>query len=329
MTNVFANLAGMVGSSLTKFAATAPAAAAASAAGAAAPVVVAAVAAAPKGGSVIGLLGGTAGLVGLVATGISTYKDTVGGGGKQLLDSALFSGSTGAIAAGVVMLGLGEGAKVGSVLVQNGLRGAGLALMAGGVIGAVAGVAQRYFGPTTDRAAASTLLQRAQNFTTDLPATPANLEGMAVAYGEAVTTEKRLLDLGMYIDPTTAQAVAAHADGAAAEVGEAIGVAHARAQADDQDRSFAVVKTHDGALWTARLSGDLDQVDGRNYTKDNTFDPYEKPLIGKHQAALQAIAGIESVYVFPKGISTTEAAQPTGSVPWIEPTLSAATPGGN
>lgn len=330
MTNVFGTLAGKVGSSLTKLAETAPAAAAAAAD--AAPVVVAAAAAAPKGsGSLIGLLGGTAGLVGLVATGISTYKDTVGGGGKQLFDSALFSGSTGAIAAGVVILGLGEGAKVGNVLLRNGMRGAGLALMAGGVVGAIAGVAQRYFGPTADRPAASTLLQQAQNFTTDLPATPANLEGMAVAYGEAVTTEKKLLDLGMYIDPTTAEAVTVHADGTAAEVGEAIGVAHARAQADDQDRSFAVVQTKDGALWTARLSGDLDQVDGRNYTKDNKFDPYEKPLIGKHQAALQAIAGIESVYVFPKGIDTKEVPQSPGNVPWVEPTLPAATPtaGGN
>ncbi|MCW2949362.1 MAG: hypothetical protein JWN41_375 [Thermoleophilia bacterium] len=275
---------------------------------------------APKsgGGSVIGLLGGTAGIVGLGATLMSTYKDTLGGGNRNVLDSALFSGSSAALVGGVALLGLGESGKVASTLTRNGMRGAGLGLVIGGVVSAVAGAAERYYGKGLDRLAADHLLQHAQNFTTELPDTPAHLEGMAVAYGEAVTRDKKLLDVGMYIEPTTAQQVPA-----GTEIGAAIGLAHARAQEDDQDRSFAVVQTKDGSYWTARMSGDLDQVDGRNYATGNQLDPYQTPIIGKHQAALQAISGIESVYVFPKGISTSEEAQPTGRVPWLEPKLTA------
>lgn len=281
----------------------------------------AAVGAVAKGGvSGAGWLGYGAGAAGLVITLLNTWKDSVGS--QRGIDTGGLFGNAGmAIGGGALLLTLGESGKLGGVAMRNGLRGAGLALVAGGLIGAVAGAMQRFGGDVRPRELDDSRLQRPKNFTTDLPATPANLEGMAISWGEAITKDRKLLDLGMYVDPATARQLPK-----GTTLGAAIGEAHARAQEDDQDRSHAVIQTKDGAYWTMRLSGDLDQVDGRNYTSGNQLDPNQHPMIGKQQAALQAISGVESVYVFPAGIGGTEAPQDPGSVPWVTPTLPAAKP---
>jgi hypothetical protein len=289
---------------------------AASAAAGAAPVIEAIIREAPKsGGSAFALLGGTAGVLGVGATLLNTWQDSTKGTSPG---ASLFSMSysIGAMAIGGTVMGLSTRFGGGA---RNAVQAGGAALLLGGVASAFAGVYQRLAVSSTDRTAADNLLQHAQTFVTGLPDTPAGLEGMAMAYGEPITTDHKLQDVAIYIDPTSAKAVPK-----GTVLGTAIGLAHARAQEDDQDRSFAVIQTKDGAYWTARLSGDLDQVDGRNYAdKTNNYAPFFSPLIGKHQAALQAISGIESVYTFPKGTEPTEAAQPAGDVPWIDPVLPA------
>lgn len=280
---------------------------------AATPVAAAAAKATASGSA--GLLGYAAGAAGLAVTLFNTFKDTIIDK-RGIGDSAIAGNAMLALGGGAGLLALSGTGKIGGVALGNGLRGAGLALIAGGVIGAVAGAVQRFGNHGPAREAADSRLQRPKTFTTDLPAAPSSLEGMSVAWGEAITKDRKLLDLGIYVDPNTAKQLPA-----GTTLGEAIGQAHARSQEDDADRSHAVIQTKDGALWTMRLSGDLDQIDGRNFTKDNSFDPYQQPLVGKQQAALQAIAGVESVYVFPKGMGAAEAPQDPGTVPWVTPKL--------
>lgn len=262
-----------------------------------------------------GWFGLSAGAAGLAITLLNTWKDTVGN--QRGLDASSAFGPTGmALGGGAALLLLGEKGGMGTTMLRNGLRGAGVALVLGGLAGAVAGAIQRFGTPLRARELDDNRLQTPIHTANELPPAPANLEGVAVAWGEAITNDRALKDVAVYVDPTTAKQLPK-----ATPLGEAIGRARAATQADEDDRSHAVVQTLDGSYWVMRLSGDLDQVDGRNYTTGNDFDPRREPLIGKRQAALQAIAGVESIYVFPEGSGAKEAPQDPGDIPWVTPEL--------
>lgn len=261
-----------------------------------------------------GWLGYGAGAAGIVITLLNTWKDALGSDGK-LDASGLFGNGGMSILGGAVLLTIGEKSKVGGAGLSTVMRGAGVALVGAGLIGAVGGAVQR-FGKQ-DAQNTDTRIQQPTSFTTDLPPTPDALEGMTVAWADAMLKDGNPTDIGIYIETDTAKALPQ-----GTTIGEAIGEAHALTQQDKKDllyRSHAVIQTKDGTYWTVRLSGDLDQVDGRSYTKGNELDPYRVPLIGKYQASLQAISGVESVYVFPAGMGATEPPQAIGDVPWIAP----------
>jgi hypothetical protein len=294
--------------------AAAPAAAvgAANAAGQAAPVLVAAT----HGVSGAGWLGYGAGAAGLVITLLDQWKQATGSG-KGFDAGGLLSPTTMAIGGGAFLLTAGE--KLGaSPLMKNGLRSAGIALVLGGLAGAIAGAMKTFGNPLLARteAGTSSQSQAPTRFGTALPPAPANLEGIELAQADVIGEGRKVSHVSVYVDPTTAKVMPT-----GSTLGEAIGQARAATQADADDRSHAVIQTKDGAYWIMRLSGDLDQVDGRKYSDTTKYDRRYEPQIGRRQEALQAIAGVEGYYVFPKGTEATAKVQYTGDIPWVTPQL--------
>lgn len=288
------------------------AAEAAPAASAVAPVVVAA-----KGMSGTGWLGMGAGAAGLVITLLDQWKQSVGSQ-KGFSAGEMLNPATVAIGGGAVLLTIGEKTGAGSAIMRNGLRSAGLALVIGGLAGAIAGAMKTFGNPLVAKTeqGTSTQSQAPVRFGTALPPAPANLEGVEVASADVIGEGRALKRVPVYVDPLTAKALPAETT-----LGEAIGQARAATQADADDRSHAVIQTLDGAYWITRLSGDLDQVDGRKYSDGTGYDDRYDPQIGRRQQAVQAIAGVESHYVFPQGTEATAPVQYTGDIPWVTPTL--------
>lgn len=294
------------------------AAAPAAAAGAAAPVVVAAT----NGISGAGWLGYGAGAAGLVITLLDQWKQATGSS-KGFDAGGLLNPTTMAIGGGAFLLTAGE--KLGaSAVMKNGLRSAGIALVLGGLAGAIFGAMKTFGNPLLERTEAGTSSQSQSpvRFGTELPPAPANLEGIELAQADVIGEGRALNRVSVYVDPTTAKALPANTS-----LGEAIGQARAASQADADDRSHAVIQTKDGAYWVMRLSGDLDQVDGRKFSDStNKFDDRYDPQIGRRQQAVQAIAGVEGYYIFPKGTEATAPQQYAGDIPWVTPQLPGATP---
>jgi hypothetical protein len=281
-------------------------------AGQIAPVVVAA----SHGVSGAGWLGYGAGTAGLIITLLDQWKQAAGSS-KGFDASGLLNPTTFAIGGGAFLLTAGE--KLGaSPLMKNGLRSAGIALVLGGLAGAIAGAMKTFGNPLLDKteAGTSSQSQAPTRFGTALPPAPANLEGVELAQADVIGEGRKLNRVSVYIDPTTAKVLPS-----GSTLGEAIGQARAATQADADDRSHAVIQTKDGAYWIMRLSGDLDQVDGRKYSDGTKYDRRYEPQIGRRQEALQAIAGVEGYYVFPKGTEATAKQQYTGDIPWVTPTL--------
>lgn len=290
--------------------------AAANAAGEAAGQVAPVVVAASRGISGAGWLGYGAGTAGLIITLLDQWKQAAGSS-KGFDAGGLLNPTTFAIGGGAFLLTAGE--RIGATpLMKNGLRSAGIALVLGGLAGAIAGAMKTFGNPLFDKTEAgrSTQSQAPTRFGTALPPAPANLEGLELARADVIGEGRKLNRVSVYVDPTTAKAMPANAT-----LGEAIGQARAATQADADDRSHAVIQTRDGAYWIMRLSGDLDQVDGRRYSDGTKYDRRYEPQIGRRQEALQAIAGVEGYYVFPKGTEPTAKQQYTGDIPWVTPQL--------
>jgi hypothetical protein len=298
-------------------AAAAPAAQAAeSTAAAAAPVIVAA----GRGMSGTGWLGLGAGAAGMAITLLDAWKQSVGSQ-KGLSAGSLINPSTISIGGGAALLAFGEKAIASTPLMRNGLRSAGIALVLGGLVGAISGAMNTFGNPLGAKTEANTSSQSQApvRFGVTLPPAPANLAGVEVASADVIGEGRTLQRVPVYVDSATAKPVIE-----GASLGDAIGQARAAAQADDQYRSHAVVQTQDGAYWVMRLSGDLDQVDGPRYADGTKYDSRYEPQIGRRQQAIQAIAGVEGHYAFPEGMEATAPAQYTGEIPWVTPELKGA-----
>ncbi len=288
--------------------------AAAAVADGAAPVVIAAT----RGMSGTGWLGIGAGAAGMAITLLDAWKQSFGSGRSFTTDSVV-NPSTISIGGGAMLLTIGEKMAGTNAFMRNGLRGAGIALVLGGLAGAIAGVVHTFGNPLGEQVEANTSSQSQapSRFGTQLPPTPANLAGVEVASANVTTTNRTAERISMYVDPSTATALPEDAS-----LADAIGAARAATQSDGSSfRSHAVVQTEDGAYWVMRLSGDLDQVDGRKFTDGNDFDERYEPQIGRRQQALQAIAGVEGYYAFPESIEATAPDRYPTDIPWVEPTL--------
>jgi hypothetical protein len=294
--------------------------AAATAAAAAAPVVddaaklVAPVATVASRFSGTGLLGLGAGAAGVAITLLDAWKQSMGGGQRGITADSVFNKTTMVIGGGAVLLTLGEKTGATNAFMRNGLRSAGIALVLGGLAGAIMGAVHTFGNKTEDAAPASSQSQSPVRFGTTLPPSPQNLAGIEVASADVIGEGRVLNRVPVYVDPATAKALPA-----GTTLGDAIGHARAAAQSDDQFRSHAVVQTADGAYWTLRLSGQLDQIDGPKYADGTKFDPRFDPQIGRRQQAVQAIAGVEGHYAFPEGMEATAPAQYAGNIPWVVP----------
>jgi len=279
--------------------------------------------AAKLGFSGTGWLGMGAGAAGLAITLLDAWKDSVGSQ-KGLTAGGLVNPTTVAIFGGAALLGIGEKTGATNMLMRNGLRGAGIALVLGGLAGAVAGALNTFGNPLkaeTD-AVTSSQSQAPVRFGTTLPPSPANLAGVEVASADVIGEGRKLERVPVYVDPSTAKSLPE-----GASLGEAIGAARAAAQGDgDSFRSHAVIETSDGKYWTVRLSGSLDQVDGPKYSDGTKYDARYDPEIGRRQQAIQAIAGVEGHFAFPEGMEPTAPVQYTGDIPWVTPTLAGAKP---
>lgn len=292
---------------------------AAKAAAAAAPATVAAVS---RGMSGSGWLGLGAGAAGMAITLLDAWKQAVGSQ-RGLTADSIINPSTISIGGGAVLLALGEKAVANNALMRNGLRSAGVALVLGGLAGAIAGAVHTFGNPLRAKTEAQTSSQSQApvRFGVTLPPAPANLAGVEVASADVIGDGRVLKRVPVYVDPASSKPVAA-----GASLGDAIGQARAAAQSDEQYRSHAVVQTQDGAYWVMRLAGDLDQVDGPKYSDGTKYDSRYEPQIGRRQQAIQAIAGVEGHYAFPEGMEPTAPAQYTGEIPWVTPDLKSSKP---
>ena len=280
--------------------------------------------AATKGGmSGTGWLGMGAGAAGIAITLLDAWKDSVGSQ-KGLTAGSLVNPATVAIGGGAVLLTIGEKTGATNMLMRNGLRSAGIALVLGGLAGAIAGAMKTVGNPLErdSEAVTSSQSQAPTRFGTALPPSPANLAGVEVASADVIGEGRKLERVPVYVDPSTAKALPE-----GASLGDAIGAARAAAQGDgDTYRSHAVVQTTDGQYWTIRLSGNLDQVDGPKFSDGTKYDNRYDPQIGRRQQAIQAIAGVEGHYAFPEGMEPTAPVQYAGDIPWVTPTLPGAKP---
>jgi hypothetical protein len=311
-------------------AATAQAAAPASTSAAAAVVDDAAAVAAPvvaqaarTGGMTgTGWLGLGAGAAGIAITLLDAWKQSVGSQ-KGLTAGAVVNPATIAIGGGATLLTVGEKLAAGNPLLRNGMRAAGIALVLGGLAGAISGALNTFGNPLKQDADAFTTnqSQAPTRFGTTLPPAPANLVGVEVATADVIGTGRKLERVPVYVDPTTAKALPGGTD-----LGTAIGNARAAAQGDPEFRSHAVVQTQDGAYWVVRLSGKLDQVDGPKYADGTSYDDRYEPQLSRRQQAVQAIAGIEGHYAFPEGMEATAPVQYPEEIPWVTPELPGAKP---
>ncbi|MCW2960898.1 MAG: hypothetical protein JWM90_1285 [Thermoleophilia bacterium] len=259
-----------------------------------------------------GWLGLGAGAVGTALTAYNVWRDSVG---SQLTKGKVEGIGPVAVAllGGATLVGISQKAFPENAFLRNTARGSGIALLVGGLAGSVLGT----FGTSaTVDLPSTTQLQAPKRFDEALPAAPAALEGIEVAAAEVIGPDKSLKRVSVYVDPVTASRVA---DGAS--LADAIALARAASQGDEQDRSHAVVQTADGAKWIVRLSGDLDQVDGRNYTTGTGNDPLYDPKINRKQAALQAIVGVETRYVFPTGRDSDAPLPEVGPITPVTPQL--------
>ncbi|MCW2927804.1 MAG: hypothetical protein JWM86_1772 [Thermoleophilia bacterium] len=283
-----------------------------------APVVVAA---AKSGMSGTGWFGLSAGAAGIAITLLDAWKDSVGSQ-KGITAGSVVNPATVAIGGGAVLLTIGEKTGATSAIMRNGLRSAGIALVLGGLAGAIAGAMKTFGNPleADTEAGSSSQSQAPVRFGAALPPAPQNLEGVEVASADVIGEGRKLARVPVYVDPATARQLPV-----GITLGEAIGQARAATQADELDRSHAVIQTVDGAYWIMRLSGQLDQVDGRNFAEGTKYDDRYDPQIGRRQQAVQAIAGVESHYVFPQSTEATAPVQYTGDIPWVTPELPKAT----
>jgi hypothetical protein len=277
----------------------------------------AAAAAATKGLSGTGIFGLGAGAVGMTLTLINAWKESVGSQ-RGITAGSIVNPSTVAIGGGAALLTLGEKVVGSSPIMRAGVRSAGMALVLGGLVGAIVGAVHTFGNPLHKKteAATSTQSQSPVRFGTELPPAPQNLAGVEMASADVIGKDRKLEHLAVYVDPATAEELP---DGTT--LGSAIGEARAAAQGDEQFRSHAVVQTKDGHYWVVRLTGALDQVDGPKYSDGTGYDDRYDPQLGRRQQALQAIAGVESHYAFPEGMEPTAPAQYAGEIPWVTPTL--------
>lgn len=262
-----------------------------------------------------GWIGLGAGAAGLAITLLDVWKQSVGST-NGLTAGSLVSPSTIAIGGGAALLTFGEKAAGSSAFIRNGTRGAGIALVLGGLAGAVAGAVQTFGNPNKNASSylASTQIQTPSRFSMSLPPAPANLLGIEVASADVIGSGRKIERVPIYLNDANSTKLEPGTD-----LSTAIGQARAAAQSDPEFRSHAVVQTSDGSYWIMRLSGKLDQVDGPKYAENTQYDSRYEPLIERRQPAIQAIAGVEKHYIFPEDMKSTAPARYSDTIPWVTP----------
>lgn len=272
----------------------------------------------------------------------SSFRDVLSK--DRPFDPSQVLGPMSALFAGASLLLLAQRGTFGAGPGTNFVRGGALTLMGAGVVAAAAG-ATNVFNPNRPTpGSANPNAATTRQFTPSPVTSVAQLEGFAVASARAWTTERDVAYMDVYLDPTTATRVPAGVSPI-----DAMRYAQAAAQVDPDDRSFALVQTVDGGLWTVRLTGDMDQIDGRNYDDGNKLDRLfmnRLELDGKHPSVL-GIAGVQRFAPFEQrpapapapdegapivpelfsaaGTSAAASSHPNGAVPASTPPLSGRT----
>lgn len=277
---------------------------------------------------------GVSGLItGVGLTAWNALKDSGAGTDGLKSTNLVFSPATMLLGTGMGLLLLAEGGKLSNPYLLNGIRGGALAAILGGVAGAIIGTTMTLHNPNDRATRDNSLVQGSERVDGAIePRTIGELEGVEIASADVITTRANptsgaapsdggVKHVPVYLDVASATKLTAPT------IAEAAAQARAIVQADDLDRSVAIVRTTDGAAtpkftyWATRLSGDLDQVDGRFYTKDNDYDRRYSPTLTKRNVGIQAIVGVESRYVFPEGLDPAGSRQQVGNTPVIPPVL--------
>jgi hypothetical protein len=269
-----------------------------------------------------GVFGLSAGAVGILLTLFNTYKDTVGSS-KGISAGSIVNPASVALGGGAALLTLGEKTFAANPVMHDGMRGAGVALVLGGLAGAIAGALKTNGNPLKHDGEPGLMdqVQPATPFVEQLAPAVNNLMSLKVATADVIGDGRATVRVPMYLDTTTTRAMPA-----ATTLTDAIGQARAATQADELKRAYAVVQTRDGALSIVRMQGDLDQVDGPNFTKDNKYDARFRPLVSRHFESIKAIAGVQGYYDLS---STRDPIVPQtygDEIPWVTPTLTPAKP---
>jgi len=238
-----------------------------------------------------GMLGLSAG-AGVALSLYNTYHSAANGG---TIGASLVSPTTLALTGGSALLLFAEKGGLSSDGLAVTVRMGGMALIVGGLVGAITGTLGT-FGDSARRKQihSDPNSQEGIAFANVLPRSPADLEGIELAQGNVIAAGRKPRYPSIYADPATAVAAKPGSTLAAA-----VTQARALAQADTLDRSEAIVQTNDGKYWLMQLAGELDQVDGRHFADGNDFDKRYPPVIDKKQQSLQAIVGVEHVYTYP------------------------------
>jgi hypothetical protein len=271
---------------------------------------------AANGMSTGGKLGVTAGTFGLLLTLYNTYKDTIGSQ-KGITAGSIVNYSSVTLGGGIALLTLGEKTFGENPILRNGGRAVGVGLILGGLVGAVTG-ALKTNGNPLKREGEPTLMDQVQKptpFVTSLAPSVNNLISLKVATADVVGEQRMTARVPMYLDTTTTKKLPS-----GTTFNEAVGQARAAAQVDDLKRSWAVIQTQDGALSIVRMQGDLDQVDGPNYTKDDKYDARFRPSIGRHFESVKAIGGIDGWYDFRETRDPIVPKPYDTEIPWVTPT---------
>lgn len=211
--------------------------------------------------------------------------------GHKPLNASMLLKPMGAFIAGGGMLALAQSGKfaANNPFATNILRCGALGLMAASVLQSAAGafkVLNGYEGQAGPRP------EPRNRYSLQLVNSPLQLEARNVIEASAPREGGGVdVTLKARVDTTTAKELP---DGTS--VGEALRYAQAAAQADRPDyRSYAVIKTEDGHLWTARLTGSLDQIDGPNYAKETSFDvnAADDMTIKSLHPSIVAVSGVD------------------------------------
>jgi hypothetical protein len=236
-------------------------------------------------------------MIGIGATVWNTFRDGFFKDGEIGKDLGL-SSATLMLGGGLLMLtvaGKSDALKTG--VWGDAMRAGALAPIVGGLVGA--GMTSFRLTAGSDQNAVGDGRIEGLPFDVNPPATVEDLRGSRLADADVKLRDKdKGRNLSVYLDPATAVKVPGGTYEAAVEMAN-------NAVRNDKDgnnylfRSQAVIQTADGAYWIARLTGDLDQLDGPKFAEGNEHDPLHSPRIRFVREGVKALVGVDQVFRAP------------------------------